>query len=328
MSVAITDVSDRPEKGTGVDALADILSGSRVTSSIFCRSLLAPPWSVALDPEEHAGIFHFVLRGLCWIELPRENRTLRLVQGDIVLLPHGDAHVIGDVPGRTPVRLDDLLTGCELGPALAIRIGDDDPDTEILSGGYGLESAESDPIFRHLPAAIHVSASVGEAGGGIQTALRLLATEVGEQRSGYQAVVDRLVDMLLVYILRSWVESQPVEVQGWLRALRHPQIGEAVCLLHRDPARRWTVAGLARAVGMSRSAFAREFKELTGEAPLGYLTAWRMEHAAALLRRSSLSLAQIAEGIGYDSEYSFGKAFKRARQVSPGRYRARWAGES
>src|SRR5947209_2892928 len=328
MSGLIAIVSHRPQKGAGVDILANILSGSRVTGSIFCQSLLAAPWSVALGSEEHAGIFHFVLRGLCWVELPRENGAWRMVQGDIILLPHGDPHVIGDVPGRNPVRLDDLLAGCELGPALAIRVGGEDPDTEILSGGYSLESAESDPIFRHLPAAIHVSASVGESSGGMQSALRLLATEVGEQRPGYQALVDRLVDMLLVYILRSWLASQPADLQGWLQALRHPQIGEAVCLLHRYPERRWTVEGLARAVGMSRSAFAREFKELTGEAPLGYLNVWRMEQAAGLLRRSSLSLAQIAERIGYDSEYSFGKAFKRARQVSPGRYRAQSALES
>ena len=308
-----------------MDALADVLSSSHVAGSIFCRSLLAAPWSVALDAEERAGVFHFVLRGLCWVELPRDDRVVRLVQGDIILLPHGDAHVIGDVPGRHPVRLDDLLTGCEPGPALEIRVGGESPDTEMLSGGYSLDSAEAHPLFRHLPAAIHVPALVGEAGGSIQTALRLLAVEVGEQRSGYQAVVDRLVDMLLVYVLRSWLESQPADVRGWLQALRHPQIGEAVCLLHRSPERRWTVEGLARAVGMSRSAFAREFKELTGEAPLGYLTAWRMEQAAGLLRRSSLSLAQVAERVGYDSEYSFGKAFKRARQVSPGRYRARTA---
>jgi AraC family transcriptional activator of mtrCDE len=163
---------------------------------------------------------------------------------------------------------------------------------------------------------------VGEVSGGIQTVLRLLATEIGEKRSGYQAVTQRIVDMLLVYILRSWLESQPPDTRGWLQALRHPQIGEAICLLHRFPERRWMVEELARAVGMSRSAFAREFNEMTGEPPLAYLTQWRMEQAASLLRRSSLSLAQIAERVGYDSEYSFGKAFKRARQVSPGRYRA------
>jgi AraC-like DNA-binding protein len=304
-----------------MDALAEILSTSRIAGSVICRSFLQSPWGISLDEEKDSGIFHFVMGGLCWLQMPDDGRSVRLVQGDVVLLPQGAAHVLTDTLGHRPVPLAELLTDCDPGPTLELRLGGDGPQTALLSGAYRFDPAESHPVFAHLPPVIHVPAAFTEASNGTQTALRLLATELSEQRSGYQAVVDRLVDMVFIYIVRSWLESQPEGSRGWLAALRQPQIAEALCLLHRHPTRRWTIESLARAVGMSRSSFAREFKELTGEPPLAYLTGQRIDKAAHLLQRSALPLAQIAERIGYDSEYSFSKAFKRTKGISPGKYR-------
>jgi AraC-like DNA-binding protein len=221
-----------------------------------------------------------------------------------------------------PIPLDDLLTNCEPGPALEIEHGGGGAETHILSGAYRFDPDESHPVFGYLPTVIHRSARLGEPSTGAQAALQLLSHELEEQRPGYQAVVDRLVDMVFIFLVRSWIESQPEEVKGWLAALRHPQIRDAICLLHRRPHEGWTVGSLARSVGMSRSAFARDFKALTGESPLAYVTHWRMETAARLLRSTSEPLASIADRVGYESEYSFGKAFRRIKGVAPGRYRA------
>lgn len=310
-----------------MDALAEVLQTNRVTGSISFRSLLRSPWSIEIPPMESTGIFHFVLGGVCWLVMPGFERPLRLLQGDVVLLPHGGGHVVGDVPGQASVPLDDLIADCDFGPTAEFRFGGDGPATSLLSGGYHFDADVTHPVFAQLPPLIHVATPVGgeamsDAQAGIQAALRLLTAELAARRSGYQAVIDRLVDVVFVYIVRFWVEAQPEGAQGWLAALRHPCIGRAISLLHGEPARPWTVGDLARAVGMSRSAFARDFKALTGEGPLTYLTGRRIEQAAQLLRQSDLSLAQIAQRTGYESEYSFGKAFKRTRGISPGRYRA------
>jgi AraC-like DNA-binding protein len=152
----------------------------------------------------------------------------------------------------------------------------------------------------------------------LQSTLRFLNTEARELRAGGETVITRLADILVIQAIRSWISTDPQAQTGWLGALRDKQIGRAIALIHRDPARDWTVASLASAVGMSRSAFAARFTELVGEPAMHYLSRWKMHAALTWLKESDAPLSQLASKLGYESEAAFSRAFKRLMGVSPG----------
>jgi AraC-like DNA-binding protein len=151
----------------------------------------------------------------------------------------------------------------------------------------------------------------------LQMTLRLLTTEMQNSRPGSETLVTRLLDIIFVQALRTWIESLPPEQNGWLSALRDPKIGTALGLMHREPQRSWSVETLASEVAMSRSPFAARFTALVGEPPLAYLTGWRMHLAETLLTRDGLNVGEVAGRIGYESEAAFSKAFKRHFGQSP-----------
>jgi AraC-like DNA-binding protein len=151
--------------------------------------------------------------------------------------------------------------------------------------------------------------------------LRLMAAEAGELRPGGEAVITRLGDILVIQAIRAWMESDPAAQTGWLGALQDPQIGRAISLIQRDPARDWTVASLADEVAMSRSAFAARFTELVGEPVMRYVARWRMHVAVAALKEEGATVGELADRLGYRSEAAFSRAFKRIIGVSPGAVR-------
>jgi len=159
------------------------------------------------------------------------------------------------------------------------------------------------------------------AGPRTRAALDLLATEIARDEPGQDAVLHRLLDLVLVLALRAWCAGPAAVLPAWYRALAEPAIGDALRLLHEDPARRWTVAGLAAKVGMSRAAFAARFTGLVGQPPLTYLTGWRMTLAADQLRDTDATIATVAHDVGYADAFAFSVAFKRARGVSPSMWR-------
>ena len=153
---------------------------------------------------------------------------------------------------------------------------------------------------------------------GSQSTLRLMAAEARELRPGGETVVTRLADILVIQTIRAWIEKDPAAQTGWLGALRDPQIGRALALIHRDPVRAWTVASLASEAAMSRSAFAARFTELVGEPAMQYVTRWRMHLALERLKEDEAPLADLADRMGYQSEAAFSRAFKRVIGISPG----------
>jgi transcriptional regulator GlxA family with amidase domain len=155
----------------------------------------------------------------------------------------------------------------------------------------------------------------------IQSTLRLMATEARDLRPGGETIITRLADILIIQTIRSWMAEDPSAQTGWLGALHDKQIGYAILLIQRDPARGWTVASLAEEVAMSRSAFALRFKELVGESPMQYITRWRMNLALNCLKKEKVSLIDLANRLGYQSEAAFSRAFKRFIRVSPGKAR-------
>ena len=181
-------------------------------------------------------------------------------------------------------------------------------------------------LLEILPRTVHIEASISPRLEWMHSMLRLMASEASELRPGGEAVITRLGDILVIQAIRAWMESDPAAQRGWLGALRDPQIGRAISLIHRDPARNWTVASLAEQLAMSRSAFAARFTELVGEPVMSYVARWRMQVAVAALKDEGATVGQLADRLGYRSEAAFSRAFKRVVGVSPGTVR-RSAGE-
>lgn len=265
-------------------------------------------------PFAGAG-FHVVLQGSCQL-IPEDGASASLVPGDIAFLPHGSAHALSDgspgpLPDLPPTPLTELRDEALPGSSVV-----------MLCGAYLLDAARPHPLLSELPQVVHLPARVGQHAS-LRTLVDLLGAELTGRRPGTDAIVPAMLDALLTYMVRSWLEeaSDRHPAVGWSAALTDPAIATALNRMHADPARRWTVAELAAVTGLSRSAFARRFTMLTARPPLAYLSWWRMTLAARLLRESDAPLTSLARQTGYTSEYAFANAFKREHGIAPGRYR-------
>ncbi|MDG2112028.1 MAG: AraC family transcriptional regulator [Actinomycetota bacterium] len=193
---------------------------------------------------------------------------------------------------------------------------------DLICGAVRLAHPAARHLVDVLPEVIHVESSTGaRALEWLPSVLGMIAAETAQARPGGEAVVTRLCDILVISAIRTWLDTDPAARTGWLGALQDPQIGTAVVLIHRNPEHDWTVAGLAATVAMSRSAFSARFSEQVGEGPMQYVTRWRMHVATDLLGEEKLTVAVVAERLGYASEAAFSRAYKRATGTPPGAVR-------
>ncbi|MEZ4224214.1 MAG: AraC family transcriptional regulator [Polyangiaceae bacterium] len=304
-----------------MDVLTDVLNTVRVSAACQGRLELAAPWGVSVPAGEHSK-FHVVIAGKALLELDGSGEPIVLSEGDLIALPHGDGHVIRDAPS-SPVRpLDELFHDGGQAPCGGqVSVAGSGPATSLVCGRLKFEDPRNHPVLSVLPRVVHLPAAEGRSIPWLESTLRFIACESASGRPGGDTVVNRLADILFIQIVRGYLTSTPHDSRGWLRALTDPQIGASLGLIHAEPEQGWTVATLASKVGMSRSTFAGRFSELVGEPPLHYITRWRMQKAAALLREGRATLADIADRVGYDSEAAFSKAFKRWVGSAPGAYR-------
>jgi AraC-like DNA-binding protein len=259
-----------------------------------------------------------VLEGSVSLSLA-DGPAVRLERGDLVAIPHGDAHSLFDSP-ESPVRpLTDVLR--ERRDKGALRIGGGGARASLWSGRIEFEDRRGNPLLSVLPRIILLRGELARSVQWLEPTLAILSGESASERPGAQTVVSRLADVIFIQIVRGHLATLGREGTGWLAALADPQVGQALALVHQSPEQSWTVQELARRVAMSRSAFAARFARMVGEPPLHYVTRWRMLKAASLLREGQSTIAQIAEAVGYDSEAAFSKAFKRALGAAPGAYR-------
>jgi AraC-like DNA-binding protein len=202
-----------------------------------------------------------------------------------------------------------------------MRFGGNGANSTLVCGAFKFEDRRHNPLLGVLPPLVLIKGEEGRAVQWLEPTLQFIACEAASGRPGAQTIISRLADVLFIQIVRGFLVSTPENQRGWLRALSDAQIGTALSLIHQNPENPWTVATLASKVGMSRSTFAGRFAELVGEPPLHYVTRWRMQKAAALLREGTTTLAEIADRVGYESEAAFSKAFKRWVGTAPGAYR-------
>lgn len=321
-----TDVTgDHPVALDGMpdqnDPLAEALQHLRMDGMFYCRSELTAPWGLELPPMPSCLWFHVVLDGTCTITTSG-GESRRVGTGDIVVLPHGSGHVAADEPTSPTPLVFDLPHDYVSRQYAVLHHGDGGASCQVICGVVHLGHPAARLLLTVLPEVMHVDAATGRRQWEwLPSILTLMAAEAQTMRPGGETVITRLSDILVIQAIRAWIETSPEAQTGWLEALRHPQIGQAISLVHREPAKDWSVATLARAVGMSRSNLSARFTELVGMSPKQYITSWRMRLAEDLLKDPDLSLAAIATATGYQSEAAFSRAFKRETGVAPSRAR-------
>ncbi len=305
---------------TPIDPLGEALHVLRMSGSFYSRCVFTAPWGLDLPPMPNALMIHIVTAGDPWLEVDGvEPRVLH--PGDLALVPHGDGHRLASAPGFPGIRLFDLPSQGLSERYEVLRIEGGGAATGLVCGTIRFDHPAAHHLIEVLPRVITVAAAQSAQSRWIQSTVRFLATEARELRPGGETVITRLADVLVIQAIRSWIEHDPAAQTGWLGALRDRQIGQAIALIHRDPAHDWSVARLAHEVAMSRSAFAARFADLVGETPMHYVTRWRMHVAATWLREDGAALADLALRLGYRSEAAFSRAFKRIIGVPPGEVR-------
>jgi AraC-like DNA-binding protein len=261
--------------------------------------------------------YHVIARGTCWGHaLGQEPIPLR--EGDLILFPQGDAHVLSSAPGmRAKPDLAVFARGSQPLP-LVYEMGGGGPErVRLICCFLGLDERPYNPLLAALPSVIHLSAAAPRAtGSSLEMLLNLALSESGSGRAGGENMLARLSELMFVEAVRRYVETLPPTERGWLSGLRDPVVGQALAALHATPTEAWTVERLARLTAVSRSVFAERFNELVGHPPMQYLALWRMQLASRLLLDGE-PVAGAADAVGYDSEAAFSRAFKKLVGQSP-----------
>ncbi|MEU9305156.1 AraC family transcriptional regulator [Streptomyces sp. NPDC048269] len=301
-----------------MDVVSDAISAVRIGQPSSDRVRVGGRWCTRLAPYDGAG-FHVVLEGSCWL-LADGGSSVVLGPGDAVLLPHGTGHVIADGPSdaaavERAVPLEALAGGTAARPP-----EDGSGAVEMLCGKYRLDRSRVHPLMAELPEVVHLPNRPG-AHPELRAAIGLLGRELDGRRPGACIAVPSLLDLLLVYMVRSWMDE--ASTGAWPAVLGDPVAAAALRALHSDPAAAWTNERLAAEAGVSRPTLARRFTALVGRPPMAYLTWWRLNLAATLLRDTADPLSAVARRVGYGTPYALSHAFSREFGTTPGRYRAR-----
>jgi AraC-like DNA-binding protein len=307
-----------------MDVLTDVMQTLRVRSHLYGRAEFTAPWGISVPREPgHAGFF-VVSRGSCWLETEGLDHAVPLAGGDFVFFPHGGPYVLRDTL-HSPVTPVDEIHSVEDSRGTVCSAGGGGAPTSAVWGCFEFEDGGRNPLIESLPPVIHLTAEAGPSVQWLQSTLQFVTSEISSGLPGAETVANRLTDILFVHAIRAHITgcaAHGCRANGWLRALADPKIGESLRLIHQAPQKEWTVESLAKAVAMSRSAFAAKFNALVGESPLRYVTAWRMRKATDMLLRGD-PIAAIAQAVGYETDAAFGKAFKKHMGVTPGEYRRR-----
>jgi AraC-like DNA-binding protein len=310
-----------------MDPLSDLLRVVRLDGAFFYAVEAAEPWSVEtvaareLSPRimpaaEHLISYHILTRGRCYGGVIGEEQV-ELAPGDVIVFPHGDAHVMSS--GRGLRVGPDVHTSAPDRYPHTVLLGDHGPRiTSFVCGFLGCDRRPFNPLLAALPHRMHVR---GMSSTGLDDFTRRLTEESSRGRAGADGVLTRLAELMFIEVLRRYLDDLPPGQTGWLAGLRDEVVGQALTLLHARPAHPWTLADLAREAASSRSNLAKRFMLLVGQPPMQYLAQWRMQVAANRLAQSGTKVAAVGAEVGYDSEAAFSRAFKKATGAAPGAWR-------
>jgi AraC-like DNA-binding protein len=314
-----------------LDALSDVLRIVRLSGAVFMDAEFTAPWCVGepagvevciehLPDAQHIVIYHLLTEGTVDVSLPG-SAPVSARAGDLVIIPSGAAHALGSDLSRP--RADGARLIVRRGPddVPQVRHGGGGEVTRMVCGYLACDSSLFDTVLAALPRVMVVSMREGPGAQWLASSIRFSIAESAAQRAGAGTVLAKLSELMFVEAIRRYIEGLPAEQTGWLAGLRDRFVGKTLALIHSKPAHPWTVEELAGRVGLSRSALAERFTGLIGQPPMQYLTRWRLQLAANLLRASSRNVASVAAGVGYDSEAAFSRAFKRELGITPAAWR-------
>jgi len=314
-----------------MDALSDVLRAVRLSGAFFFDVQACAPW-VAETPlgksvveamfpgSDHLISYHAIMEGDCWCTLEGEE-PIKLTAGDIVVLPHGDTHVLTTELGmRNPPNMAMYRRPEDGRMPSRISVGTaGGTPAHFVCGFLGCDSRPYNPLLTALPRVIRIN----DHGSGALGAYFRAALAESKGRMGGECMLGRISELMFVDVVRRYLESLPEDRTNWLSGLRDPYVGRALTALHERPERDWTIEALAQTAALSRSAFAERFVQFVGQPPMQYLTNWRMQLATNYLRNGTESIASVANRIGYDSEAAFSRAFKKSVGAPPSEWRDR-----
>jgi AraC-like DNA-binding protein len=319
-----------------MDALSAALSSVHVTAAIFVNAEFTTPWGFispptdeiapVLAPEaEQLVMYHLIVSGEARLRM-EGFPDVAVSGGDVVIVPHGDRHVVSNGNPRTLMSPAETLGRVWSGQVQNAVFGSANGNvTNIVCGFFGCERHAAKMFLAGLPPVMKVSLRGDPAGAWIEDTIQHLCREAAAKRPGGTVLLSKMAEALFIESLRRYMEQLPPERTGWLAGARDPVVGAALALMHRRPSNRWTLAELASETGASRTVLVERFQRLLGEPPLTYLARWRLQLAARRLQTSSSNVLQIAAEVGYESEAAFNRAFKREFRMPPAQYRKRFS---
>jgi AraC-like DNA-binding protein len=321
--------------GARMDVLSEVLKAVKLDGAMFHNAEFSAPWCVRSPAScsmasylwptsKHVIIYHLLTEGRGYAHVEGDDRSVPLNAGDIVVFPHGDPHILGSGSPVKPKPLNyEQVLQRMLSQGLKVsRLGGGGEITKFVCGYLACEPQLSEVFLGGLPPIFKVSIRDDASGEWLENSIRYSVGNADAFRPGDEAVLARLSEVLFVETLRRYIALLPREQTGWLAGVRDPEVGKVLALLHRQPAHPWTIASLATEVGTSRSVLAERFRRYLSETPIAYLTRWRLQLGAQLLRSTSSGVAQVAAEVGYESEPSFNRAFKREFGLPPARFRS------
>lgn len=317
-----------------MDVLSEVLRSVRLTGATFFSAEFRAPWgftspqmatlvSTPDSANRHIALYHLVTDGRAIVRLDDVDNepTVALEAGDVVVFPHGHAHRVWHGRPRRWYDTRPAVHRALQGDLQVTRAGGTGPLTRFVCGYFSCEQQAGHLFLAGLPPLLKVSLRGDSRDSWLENAIRFLSDEAASDHPGRLALLGKLSEALFVETLRRSMAALPSHHAGWLAAARDPLTGHALALLHHDPARRWTLARLARAIGTSRSSLLERFSHYLNEPPMTYLARWRLQLGARYLETTNRSVLEVAGDVGYESEAAFNRAFRREFGLPPGRYR-------
>jgi AraC-like DNA-binding protein len=315
-----------------VDVLSEVFKAVKLDGAIFYTAECSAPWGFRSPPSrimasylspdpKHVIVYHLLTEGRGYAHVEDDTRPVPLQAGEIVIFPHGDPHILGNGSPIVPVDSARELKRILSEDLKIYRHGGGGELTRIICGYMSCDPQLSRILLSGLPPILNISIRTDASGQWLENSLRYSVDTTGASRPGGETVLAKLSEVLFIETLRRYIEQLPQEQTGWLAGVRDPDIGRALALLHQKPAHPWTIASLGQEIGVSRSVLAERFRRYLSESPMAYLAHWRLQLGAQLLKSTNRSVAEIAAEVGYESEPSFNRAFKRQFGLPPARFR-------
>ena len=306
-----------------MDPLSDVLSLLKPQSYLTAGLDVGGRWAIRFNGRLGTIKCYAVTDGSCWLKVDGVADPIRLGPGDCFILPNGRSFTLASDLALAPASAGDVLGSARHG---AVVVHGGGGDAMLVGNRFEVDGRKAQALLGALAPVVHLQAAEDQAT--LRWSIERMMAEVREDRPGMSLVAHHLAHLMLLQALRLHLSQETGGQVGWFYALADPQVSVAMAALHADPARRWTLGELASRAAMSRSVFARRFRERVGETPIAYLTRWRMMLAAERLAEGRLALAEAARSLGYGSENAFNTAFKRVMGCPPRRYACRDVSES